>query len=113
ETPQCLVCVQRVAVLPAGIRRAFGDTTSEIAQLWEGVARIRRERLCGGKPRRNSPSEGHRTDPGPGAPAGRPTGRRPRRTGGCNARPPGPGWILVEDQPRHEPGHDIGADPGS
>jgi len=26
---------------------------------------------------------------------------------------PGPGWVLVEDQPRQEPGHDIGADPGS
>ena len=25
----------------------------------------------------------------------------------------GPGWVLVEDQLRQEPGHDIGADLGS
>jgi hypothetical protein len=24
-----------------------------------------------------------------------------------------PGWVLVEDQPRQELGHDIGADPDS
>ena len=26
---------------------------------------------------------------------------------------PGPGWVLAEDQLPQEPGHDMGADPGS
>jgi len=40
-------------------------------------------------------------------------GRRSRRTGAAMTAALGPGWVLAEDQPRQEPGHDIGADPGS
>jgi hypothetical protein len=33
--------------------------------------------------------------------------------GAAMTAPLGPDWVLVEDQPRQEFGHDIGADPGS